>query len=250
MAKDPAILFYPSDWIMGTMGMTFEQKGAYMELLMMQFSQGHMSDHMIQHMVGHMWQHIMHKFKQDDQGLWYNARLDEEKNRRQNFVNSRKSNLLTSKKGKKDTSHMIPHMDNHMNHHMENVNINEDKKEEVKGGKGEKEEESDWSHVPAADFSFNPDLVREKHDLYCSQQIWLEQACMVLRIDLNTIERLLFDFLLQKNTQLELNGKSDREIKSYFINWAKSQQDKAKKYQSHGKLTREERDDALKNWSL
>ena len=35
MAKDPAFLFYPGDWIGGTMGMTFEEKGAYMEILMM-----------------------------------------------------------------------------------------------------------------------------------------------------------------------------------------------------------------------
>ena len=46
MAKDPAFLFYPNDWLGGTMGMTFEEKGAYMELLMMQFNRGHMTSHM------------------------------------------------------------------------------------------------------------------------------------------------------------------------------------------------------------
>jgi len=38
MAKDPAFLFYPNDYIGGTMGMTFEEKGAYIELLMLQFN--------------------------------------------------------------------------------------------------------------------------------------------------------------------------------------------------------------------
>jgi uncharacterized protein YdaU (DUF1376 family) len=38
MAKDPAFLFYPTDWLGGTMGMTFEQKGAYMNFLMLQFN--------------------------------------------------------------------------------------------------------------------------------------------------------------------------------------------------------------------
>ena len=48
--KDPAFLFYPNDWIGGTMGMTFEEKGAYMELLILQFNRGHMTTHMIGHM--------------------------------------------------------------------------------------------------------------------------------------------------------------------------------------------------------
>jgi hypothetical protein len=50
MSKDPAFLFYPNDYIGGTMGMTFEEKGAYMELLMLQFNRGHMTTHMIGHM--------------------------------------------------------------------------------------------------------------------------------------------------------------------------------------------------------
>jgi hypothetical protein len=53
--KDPAFLFYPNDWIGGTMGMTFEEKGAYMELLMMQFNRGHMTSHMIAQTVGQLW---------------------------------------------------------------------------------------------------------------------------------------------------------------------------------------------------
>ena len=47
MSKDPAFLFYPADYIIGTMGMSFEEKGAYMELLMMQFSRGHMENEKI-----------------------------------------------------------------------------------------------------------------------------------------------------------------------------------------------------------
>lgn len=38
MAKDPAFLFYPGDWLGGTMGMSLTQKGAYFHLLMVQFN--------------------------------------------------------------------------------------------------------------------------------------------------------------------------------------------------------------------
>jgi len=74
MAKDPAFLFYPNDWIGGTMGMTFEEKGAYMELLMMQFNRGHMTTHMIGQTVGQLWVNIKDKFVQDKDGKWYNIR--------------------------------------------------------------------------------------------------------------------------------------------------------------------------------
>jgi uncharacterized protein YdaU (DUF1376 family) len=130
MAKDPAFLFYPNDWIGGTMGMTFEQKGAYMELLMMQFNRGHMSTHMITQVVGHMWDHIKDKFVQDEDGKWYNERLEQEKKAREKFTKSRRDNLSgenNSKNNKKKTSsHMDPHMDSHMEDEDVNKDVNKD----------------------------------------------------------------------------------------------------------------------------
>ena len=94
MSKDPAFLFYPNDYIGGTMGMTLEEKGAYIELLMMQFNRGHMGGHMIGQAVGQLWDKIKVKFVQDSKGLWYNERLEQEQNKRKQFTNSRKNNLL------------------------------------------------------------------------------------------------------------------------------------------------------------
>lgn len=129
MAKDPAFLFYPNDWIGGTMGMTFEEKGAYMELLMMQFNRGHMTTHMVGQVVGQLWDKIKDKFKKDEHGLWYNTRLEEEKNKRQKFTESRRNNISgenqhTKKKKIIDTS--VRSHDQHMTTHMEDVNVNED----------------------------------------------------------------------------------------------------------------------------
>jgi uncharacterized protein YdaU (DUF1376 family) len=125
MAKDPAFLFYPGDYVSGTMGMTFEEKGAYVDLLMLQFNRGHMTLHMIQHTVGHLWDQIKSKFKQDEDGLWYNVRLDFEKERRKNFTKSRRNNLSSTNKANKKEPHMKQHMNSHMSEHMENENINE-----------------------------------------------------------------------------------------------------------------------------
>jgi uncharacterized protein YdaU (DUF1376 family) len=119
MSKDPAFLFYPNDYLGGTMGMTFEEKGAYLELLMLQFNRGHMTEHMIGHTVGQLWKNIKDKFIQDPTGLWYNVRLDEEKSKRMAFTQSRRNNI------KGVNQHTIGHMTSHMEN--ENENVNEDK---------------------------------------------------------------------------------------------------------------------------
>jgi len=131
MAKDPAFLFYPNDYIGGTMGMTFEEKGAYMELLMVQFNRGHMTYDMIRQVLGQncgqLFGRIKDKFSIDDDGLYYNTRLEEEKYKRQNFSNSRRNNKLGinqhTKKDKLDDSNSLD-KEGHMTLHMENENEN------------------------------------------------------------------------------------------------------------------------------
>jgi hypothetical protein len=126
MAKDPAFLFYPNDWVGGTLGMTFEEKGAYMELLMTQFNRGHMSGHMIGQVVGQIFEKIQDKFIKDENGLWYNERLEDEKLKRQNFTKSRRNNISGqnqhTKKQEKNKENESGHMVGHMTTHMENEN--------------------------------------------------------------------------------------------------------------------------------
>jgi hypothetical protein len=120
MAKDPAFLFYPNDYLGGTMGMTFEEKGAYIELLMLQFNRGHMTSHMIGHTVGHLWDKIKDKFVQDEKGLYYNVRLQDEQEKRLKYSESRRNN----KKGENQYTKKDEHMTGHMTSHMENENEN------------------------------------------------------------------------------------------------------------------------------
>ena len=98
-----------------------------MDLLMLQFNRGHMNTHMIQHTIGHLWEQVKCKFIQDDEGLWYNVRLDFEKEKRKTFTASRRNNMKPKDKPSYDPpyeTHMQPHMDSHMEN--ENENINED----------------------------------------------------------------------------------------------------------------------------
>lgn len=100
--------------------MSFEEKGAYMELLMMQFHRGHMTEDMIGQTIGQLWGRIKVKFEQDENGLWYNDRLDKEKEKRKNFTESRRNN----KNGTNQYSKKSAHTTTHMNYHMENENVN------------------------------------------------------------------------------------------------------------------------------
>jgi hypothetical protein len=124
MAKDPAFLFYPSDWIGGTIGMTFEEKGAYMELLMMQFNRGHMTKHMIGQVVGQLWVKLEDKFSVDEHGKYYNLRLEFEKEKRKRFTKSRRNNISGENQHTKDSGHMTEHMEN-VNINVNNTNTND-----------------------------------------------------------------------------------------------------------------------------
>lgn len=128
MGKDPSVSWYPGDYIGGTMGWTFEEKGAYVELLMAQFNRGHMDSHMVLHMLNQnngLWERIKSKFVQDEDGLWYNERMDVEKEKRRKYTESRKRNLNSTAKSEKKSSHdMGSHMGAHMENEYNNNNIN------------------------------------------------------------------------------------------------------------------------------
>jgi uncharacterized protein YdaU (DUF1376 family) len=133
MAKDPAFLFFPGDWLGGTMTFTRSHKGAYMDLLMCQFNQGHMALQDIQVILGEkdyteMWDSkLKAKFKVDENGLFYNEKLESEIIKRRSYTESRKKNLskpADSSTHKKD--HKGAHKAYHMAQHMEDENENED----------------------------------------------------------------------------------------------------------------------------
>lgn len=129
--KDPAFLFYPNDYIGGTMGMTFEQKGAYVELLVTQFNRGHMTSHMVGQVLGQnsgqIWEAIKNKFVLDDNGMYYNVRLEIEQGKRKSYIDSRLNNIAGvnqyTKKDKKERGHMDGHMTSHMEDRNRNRNI-------------------------------------------------------------------------------------------------------------------------------
>ena len=95
MPKDPAFLFYPGDWLTGTMILNRHQKGCYIDLLVAQFNNGPLSLEMVKTVLGQdqaTWTILSSKFKQDSQGNFFNERLATEIEKRKEFIGSRKQN--------------------------------------------------------------------------------------------------------------------------------------------------------------
>lgn len=150
MAKDPAFLFYPGDWLGGTMTFSRHHKGAYMDILMGQFNNGRLTIEDIQTILGAdfetMWeQKLRAKFQQDETGKFFNEKLENEMIKRRNYSESRRKNLKSSQK-------KPPHMDTHVVSYMENGNGNENINKKGKKGAGKKTKpEMVVNHHPFSD---------------------------------------------------------------------------------------------------
>jgi hypothetical protein len=121
MAKDPAFLFYPNDWLGGTMGLTRHQKGCYIDLLVAQFNRGPLSLETIKTVLGQdqaTWTILSSKFKQDAEGCFYNERLATEVVKRRQFSQSRRDNA----KKRYDKPASADASAEHKHEHMENAN--------------------------------------------------------------------------------------------------------------------------------
>lgn len=91
--KDPAFLFYSSDFLVGVSDMTMEERGQYITLLCLQHTKGHLTKKNILVGVGQVSDDVLAKFSIDDNGCYYNERLEKEVNKRKAYSESRKKNV-------------------------------------------------------------------------------------------------------------------------------------------------------------
>jgi hypothetical protein len=94
MSKDPAVLFYTSDFISGTLTMSYEQKGKYIILLCLQHQQGKLSHDDMMNICGTYDEKVFAKFEKDEEGFYYNQRMRDEAEKRNKFTESRRQARL------------------------------------------------------------------------------------------------------------------------------------------------------------
>ena len=84
--KDPAIIFYTSDFMIGVSNLTMEERGQYITLLCLQHQLGHLSKKTIDLNISNISQDVLDKFKLDENKLYYNERLEYEIEKRSKFI--------------------------------------------------------------------------------------------------------------------------------------------------------------------
>jgi uncharacterized protein YdaU (DUF1376 family) len=119
--KDPAFLFYSSDFLTGTSFLSNDQIGKYIRLLCYQHQNGRLKEKDMLKICETYDEDIFDKFQKDEDGLYFNARLEDEINKRKAYSESRRNN-----RKKKETQHQdMNNISLSYVEHMENENVNE-----------------------------------------------------------------------------------------------------------------------------
>lgn len=249
MAKDPAFLFYPGDWLGGTTGMSLEEKGAYIELLVMQFNKGAFSIDQAKKLLNGsfetVWPALIDKFIEIE-GKFFNVRLEEEKAKRCAFVSRQSQNGSKGGRKPKQNPWVNPNTPSGLSIiENENENVNKDDKNRVlekkKDSNSEKSDSQKKPHSVPADAASIPELkttfiqfptnetfTYPLPELIAGSIIELVRISKYVDIDREQVEGLFRVFKTQHLT----GGKfyqSEKEVFSHFINWSKHQNIQPKK---------------------
>jgi uncharacterized phage protein (TIGR02220 family) len=112
--KDPAVLFYTSDFLTGTLTMTDEHVGMYIRLLCLQHQKGRLTEKDMLHICKTYVEDVFNKFTKDASGKYYNKRMEGESLRRKAYSESRRLNVSKRKdrrRTKKNNSTYVKHME-------------------------------------------------------------------------------------------------------------------------------------------
>ena len=123
MGTDPAILFYTSDFLTGTLTMSDKNVGKYIRLLCLQHQKGRLTEQDMLFICSTYVEDVYNKFEKDENGLYYNKRMETEIIKRKKYSESRRKNI---QKRYEDKPTYVVHMEN------ENENKDKDKKEDEK----------------------------------------------------------------------------------------------------------------------
>lgn len=216
MANDPAFLFYSSDFLSGVTDLTMEERGQYITLLCLQHQKGLLTDKTIRLCVGSVSVDVLSKFKKTESGNFINIRLEEEIQKRLNFVQSRKDNGFKGGRPKKEKP---------TNNHMVNRSLTYGK---AKNNLPENENENENKEVIINKSENGFFKIEECLKIALKDPRWLKAN------NATEIELLEFNNLLEKRGIYE---KVPIEYKSHFANWKLTGKKDINKKQSNGRNT-------------
>ena len=182
--KDPAFLFYSSDFLTGVSDLTFEERGQYITLLCLQHQKGRLSKKAMAIAVPNATADVLHKFSIDEQGLFYNPRLEIEAEKRAKHAEKQRQRAIDGWAKRKATA--------------------------------------DATALPLEDENIDIDISINKHENFKNEclnsKIWQEQVAMTIKTHIDNIPLGLKKF----NEHLITTGENKTNIKDYkshFMNW-------------------------------
>ncbi|MFA5714978.1 MAG: hypothetical protein WC998_04525 [Candidatus Paceibacterota bacterium] len=165
MSRDPAVLFYTSDFLTGTSRMSDEQCGQYIRALCSQHQEGHFQREELLQILKSNDSSVWKKFVQDSDGLFFNERMDEEIEKRITYCNSKSHKGISGRKKKSSSNHMISDRKSTGNH-TENENDNVIENGISEGVQGEREK---TFRADVDSFLEYPAAMREKFVRYWTE---------------------------------------------------------------------------------
>jgi uncharacterized protein YdaU (DUF1376 family) len=229
MAKDPAFLFYPNDYLGGTTGMTLEEKGAYMELLVMQFNKGGFTKEQAKKLLNghfeHLWEVLSEKFVEIE-GKFFNERLEKEKNKRNAFVEKQTS--IGKKGGRPKKTQTKPKTNpNHNPNKTIFINENENDNKDNNLGKSENPLKTEKNNFPFPTPEDVKNLPKPKINstieiLKITAQVTLKEPDVLI----------MWDAFKHQNLTGKRYYLDEDAVESHFMNWIKKTD--FKKIQNHG----------------
>ena len=228
MAKDPAFLFYSQDFIVGVQVMTFEERGKYITILSQMHQQGRLDKEEIIFLVGAISNKLKKKFKIDENGLWYNERLEGEIIKRESYkpnkiASATLGGLISSGNYSEKQKKFIRKSFN-INDFIE-LKTNEEIKKSVKlwlsecltiyEDENEDEDESKDGEVEPIKYYNKDSLLKELEN---SEQ-WLERIAMYHKLkNTDQIITALKSWILKQNQIVGAFEKPLDDIKNHFVN--------------------------------
>lgn len=100
--RDPAFLFYPSDFLTGVSDLTMEERGQYITLLCIEHQKGRFTEKMVALCCGKATVDVLSKFSIDENGLYFNARLEKEIQKRKEHSEKQRNRALEGWKKRKE----------------------------------------------------------------------------------------------------------------------------------------------------
>ncbi len=133
MSKDPAFLFYSSDFLTGVSDLTFEERGQYITLLCMQHQKGRLSKKSISIAVPNATADVLAKFTIDENGLYFNDRLEMEAKKRAEHAEKQRQRAISGWEKRKKRQSRDNTVADAVALPLEDVNENEDRNDNKDG---------------------------------------------------------------------------------------------------------------------